>query len=174
MEWFTAQAPAEAFLEPLWTRLAASLVPVHAVEVPTDPARATGILEGIRNSARGGRFPQGDDSNGKQEGIGDRRGGGAEGGEANGKQEHVGGRGGGGPHGGDSSGKREDVGEGMVGVGQAMSLAQYVAEVSAFDVVISANSLDDVPTKVRTRGKNDLVGRKVVFDGVCLQDVEHT
>lgn len=121
MEWFTAQAPDAASLEPLWTSLAASLVPVHAVEVSADPARAQDILEDVRNGG-GGRFP---------------RGGGGGGGDRHGK-------------------KREDVSEDAVG-GRAMSLSRYVTELSAFDVVISANSLDDVQTKVGTHYSSEQI-----------------
>ena len=54
MEWFTAQAPGEARLEPLWTRLATSFVPVRAVEVSADPARVADILDNIQNNGGGG------------------------------------------------------------------------------------------------------------------------
>lgn len=44
MEWFTAQTPTAASLEPLWARLTSFLVPVRAVSVPSDPARAMDVL----------------------------------------------------------------------------------------------------------------------------------
>lgn len=47
VEWFTAQAPAAASMEPLWARLTSSLVPVRAVSVPSDPTRAMDILSEI-------------------------------------------------------------------------------------------------------------------------------
>lgn len=135
MEWFTAQAPGAASLEPIWTRLAASLIPVRAVEVSADPARVADTLEGIRNDGEGGRFPQG----------------------------------GGGGGGGDSGGEKREGGgsEGRVG-GRAMSLAQYVAELSAFDVVISANSLDDVQTKVGTQQRMEKKNADVWWKTIAL------
>lgn len=161
MEWFTAQIPAAASLEPLLTRLAASIVPVRTVDVPADPARVTeiltelsidpsrvsdiltevstdpagvfDILEGSRSRRRKGMSSQ-VRKNGAEGGGGPVR--------SNRGEGKV-------PQGGGSNGKRDDTGEGSSG-GQAMSLAQYVSELSTFDVVISANSLDDPQTKVRT------------------------
>lgn len=99
MQWFTTQAPNAASLEPLWTRLARSLVPVRAVKVPADLEQAMDILDNIENKV-----------------VLD-------------------------SHSGNSE-------SGQEGGGVQMSLAEYVRELSGFDVVMCANSLDNVQTKV--------------------------
>lgn len=126
VEWFTTQAPAAASLEPLWTRLTSSLVPVRAVSIPNDPVRATKVLNDIaiaRSSSHLFKYAGGQE-------IGD--------------EEPRGGRG--------------------------MPLAEYVAELSNFDVVLCANSLEILDAKVRNGGKGYSWGRgaiRVRLQGAC-------
>lgn len=120
MEWFTAQDSSSTSNKSIWKLLTSLFVPVHAVAVLVDnPGWVQWTLKIIKTGASSDLFPV---------------------------YSTV----------GNSSGSEQDQGEngkgaartGGRGTGIGMPLEEYFRQLSSFDVVLAANSLDDLSTKV--------------------------
>ncbi|CAM9370728.1 unnamed protein product [Choristocarpus tenellus] len=107
-------------------RLATSLTPLYSVAVPDDEKSALSVLQAMREGRLPPRpaSPAALDGNGKEgKGLKDRR---------------------------EEKGALVDK---ECGLQRGMSLHNYVHKLKGFDVVLCANSRDDLPTKVQVRAK---------------------